>query len=96
MYLVAKGSDIKLVNKLNQKPIILSEDQTMIRLLTALEKKSEGGGKVIQGDRRKYQGSAFHSHARYLIAVATKLAVKGEPFECVTVLTPPPCASDRL
>eukprot|EP00036_Acanthoecidae_sp_10tr_P008829 CAMPEP_0182915798 /NCGR_PEP_ID=MMETSP0105_2-20130417/546_1 /TAXON_ID=81532 ORGANISM="Acanthoeca-like sp., Strain 10tr" /NCGR_SAMPLE_ID=MMETSP0105_2 /ASSEMBLY_ACC=CAM_ASM_000205 /LENGTH=375 /DNA_ID=CAMNT_0025052689 /DNA_START=278 /DNA_END=1405 /DNA_ORIENTATION=+ len=41
MYLVAKGADLKLRNKLRQKPIVLSEDQTMIRLLTALEKKTE-------------------------------------------------------
>jgi hypothetical protein len=40
-YLVAKGADLQQRNKLNQKPIVVSEDQTMIRLLTALEKKSE-------------------------------------------------------
>jgi len=41
MYLVAKGADMKATNGLRQKPIVMSEDATMIRLLTALEKKTD-------------------------------------------------------
>eukprot|EP00040_Diaphanoeca_grandis_P005922 m.35124 g.35124 ORF g.35124 m.35124 type:complete len:357 (+) comp17087_c0_seq1:238-1308(+) len=41
MYLVAKGADMKATNHLRQKPIVMSEDATMIRLLTALEKKTD-------------------------------------------------------
>lgn len=59
MYLVAKGADLKARNKLLQKPIILAEDQTMIRLLTALEKKTEAG--KIDKTKKKYTGSISRS-----------------------------------
>lgn len=36
-----QGANLTLTNALRQKPIIMSEDQTMIRLLTALEKKTQ-------------------------------------------------------
>lgn len=71
MYLVAKGADLKLRNKLNQKPIVLSEDQTMIRLLTALEKKTEqaragrpdpaSAGGADSGGQKRYAGSISRS-----------------------------------
>jgi len=42
MHLAAKGASFDALNHLKQKPIILSEDETMIRLITALEKKAQG------------------------------------------------------
>eukprot|EP00039_Didymoeca_costata_P018659 m.334435 g.334435 ORF g.334435 m.334435 type:complete len:366 (+) comp17354_c0_seq1:197-1294(+) len=60
MYLVAKGADLKTRNHLDQKPIILAEDQTMIRLLTALEKKT-GGADKIDKSKKKYTGSISRS-----------------------------------
>lgn len=40
MHLVTNGADIAAKNKNLEKPIVLTEDATMIRLLTALEKKA--------------------------------------------------------
>lgn len=37
----AQGSDPSATNNLKQTPIIVSEDETMIRLITALEKRAE-------------------------------------------------------
>jgi len=54
----AKGSDPSATNNLQQKPIIVSEDQTMIRLITALEKKAGSGSDALKGQKKKkYQGS---------------------------------------
>lgn len=54
----AKGSDPTACNNLKQKPIIVSEDQTMIRLITALEKKAGSGSDALKGQKKKkYQGS---------------------------------------
>jgi len=61
MYLVAKGADMRARNNLNQKPIILAEDQTMIRLLTALEKKVDASAAVQGGAKKKYTGSISRS-----------------------------------
>eukprot|EP00051_Salpingoeca_urceolata_P003403 m.57452 g.57452 ORF g.57452 m.57452 type:complete len:637 (+) comp12744_c0_seq1:356-2266(+) len=39
LQLVTKGADLTARNYLNQKPIVMSEDQTMLRLLSTLEQK---------------------------------------------------------
>lgn len=59
MFLVAKGADLRARNNLKQKPIILAEDQTMIRLLTALEKKLDASKELGKsgGSKPKYTGS---------------------------------------
>lgn len=62
MYLVAKGADLRARNNLRQKPIILAEDQTMIRLLTALEKKVDASAAMGGGAKKKYTGSISRSN----------------------------------
>lgn len=57
MYLVAKGGDLAVRNNSRQKPIVMSEDQTMIRLITALEKKTQQVKQKLGGGVKKYTGS---------------------------------------
>jgi hypothetical protein len=58
LQLWGKGADHMAVNNLRQKPIVCSEDQTMIRLIQALEKKSGSARKEASGaGPKKYQGS---------------------------------------
>jgi len=58
MLLVAKGADLRATNNLRQKPIILAEDDTMIRLLTALEKKLDASKEMSSAKSKpKYSGS---------------------------------------
>ena len=62
MHLAAKGADFAALNKLRQKPIILSEDETMIRLITALEKKAQGATLApAKKGGVKFQGSISRS-----------------------------------
>ena len=42
MYLATHGADIHARNRLQEKPIVLTEDATMIKLLEALQKKQQG------------------------------------------------------
>lgn len=61
MYLVAKGADLQAKNSGRLKPIIMSEDQTMIRLITALEKKTQQVKAKLGAAKPKYAGSISRS-----------------------------------
>lgn len=61
MYLVAKGADLSTKNNSRMKPIVMSEDQTMIRLITALEKKTEQVKAKLGVGKSKYTGSISRS-----------------------------------
>lgn len=61
MYLVAKGADLSIRNNANQKPIVMSEDQTMIRLITALEKKTQQVKAKLGVGKSRYTGSISRS-----------------------------------
>ena len=81
MYLVAKGADLATKNNSRMKPIVMSEDQTMIRLITALVSALQYGHhcrRVV----RPYSAFAIHSSPVWLTTPCT--------FFRLCVAPPPP------
>lgn len=61
MHLVINGASCLMCNRLKEKPIILTEDETMIHLLASLEKKTAGGAALAKGGLMAPGGSAMRA-----------------------------------
>lgn len=57
MHLASGGADLSVRNRLQEKPIVITEDETMIRLLSALDKKIKASLLVPASGPRRYAGS---------------------------------------
>jgi protein phosphatase 1 regulatory subunit 16A len=76
----ACGANPEAKNNLKQKPIIVSEDQTMIRLIQALEKKAgaAGTGDALKGQSRKKYTGSISRQSRAAKGDMSKKDMKGE------------------
>ena len=67
LMLCTKGADITIRNNLDQRPIILSEDDTMIKLLSLMDKKM-----TVESIENKSRTASLHRlpknqrHARWV------------------------------
>lgn len=93
MLLCQHGANIHAKNRLFQRPIILSEDDTMIRLLSVLDKKMsvlEMNGDKRGSTQQGHRLSRDKQHARFA-SVTLTLAASPTPLSLhLSVLSLPP------